>query len=81
MCATGSPTHDSPKGPGAIAAVDGRTLHREWADTAQGSAVGPDESETRICWKERRTWHQDTRLARNNFDVFGFSTVIRVTAE
>ena len=81
MCATGSPTHDSPKGPGAIAAADGRNLHRGWEGTAQEPAVGPDDSETRICWKERRTWHQDTRLARNIFDVFGFSAAIRATAE
>ena len=81
MCATGSPAHDSPKDPGAIAAADGRNLHRGWADTVQEPALGPDESETRICWKERRTWHQDTRLARTIFDVFGFLTPIRATAE
>ena len=80
MCATGSPAHDSPKDPGAIAAADGRNLHREWADTVQGSAAESDDNETRICWKEHRTSHQDTRLARNIFDVFGFSTAIRATA-
>ena len=81
MCETGSPTHDSPKDPAATKDVDGRNLHRGWADTAQGSAAESDDNETRICWKERRTWHQDTRLDRNIFDVFGFSTAIRATAE